>query len=233
MPPAADSIFISYRISDSQDITGRIYEHLVNHFGTDVVFRDVYSIPLGEDYRTHLREKVQTCQAAVVVIGPDWVTVEDKDGHRRLVNANDWVRIEVETTLSRGIPVIPLLVNRARMPKEEDLPGDMSPLVYRKAALARPDPDFEHDMERLIRQLEKIVNPPNLESTLTRGQQLKLEYLESKQKDLEKQLRRVQKELSAITDVTIEDKLEKRQILLLDEIDDVDVEVQQLKAGNG
>lgn len=233
MPPAADSIFISYRRSDSQDITGRIYKYLANHFGADVVFRDVYSIPLGEDYRTHLREKAQNCQAAVVVIGPTWVTTEDKAGNRRLDDPNDWVRIEVETVLSRDIPVIPLLVNGARVPQEEDLPDGLSPLAYRNAALARPDPDFEHDMERLIRSLEKIITPPASAASLTRGQQLNLEYLESKLEDLEKQLRRVQKELSATTDVTIEGKLEKRQLLLLDEIDEVDVEIQQLKAGNG
>lgn len=233
MPPAADSIFISYRRSDSQDITGRIYEYLASHFGADVVFRDVYSIPLGEDYRTHLREKAKNCQAVVAVIGPNWVSAEDKAGNRRLDDPSDWVRIEVETTLSRGIPVIPLLVNGARVPKEDELPGGLGPLAHRNAALARPDPDFEHDMERLIRGLEKIIKTLDTAATLTRGQQLKLEYLQSKLKDLEKQLLRVQKELSAIADVTIEGKLEKRQLLLLDEIDAVDMEIQQLKAGNG
>ncbi|MGB3137759.1 MAG: hypothetical protein WBG38_18775 [Nodosilinea sp.] len=39
------SIFISYRISDSADITGRIRERLAEHFGAEQIFRDVQSIP--------------------------------------------------------------------------------------------------------------------------------------------------------------------------------------------
>jgi hypothetical protein len=34
------SIFISYRISDSNDITGRICDHLRQRFGAEEVFRD-------------------------------------------------------------------------------------------------------------------------------------------------------------------------------------------------
>lgn len=230
--PIPNSIFISYRRSDSQDITGRIYEYLENHFGTEVVFRDVYSIPLGDDYRVHLREKAQNCQVVVAVIGPSWLTVTDQEGNRRLDSPDDWVRIEVETALNRDIPVIPLLIGKARVPKEDDLPGVLKPLAYRNAALARPDPDFEHDMERLIRQLEKIVKSTDEGTTLTRGQQLKLEYLQTKLSDLEKLLLTVQKELGAITDVTIESRLEKRQILLLEEIDQVDQEIQHLKTGD-
>ncbi|MDJ0706505.1 MAG: TIR domain-containing protein [Leptolyngbyaceae cyanobacterium MO_188.B28] len=228
-----DSIFISYRRSDSQDITGRIYDYLEKRFGSNVVFRDVYSIPLGDDYRIHLREKAQNCQVLVAVIGPDWVTITDPDGNRRLDNPNDWVRLEVETALERGIPVIPLLIGGATIPEEKDLPSDLKPLAHRNAALARPDPDFQSDMERLIRQLEKIVTLAGKARSLTRGQQLKLDYLQTKLTDLEMQLRSVQKELGAITDVTIAGKLEKRQILLLEEIDEVDQTIQTLKIGDG
>ena len=44
---ATGSIFISYRRDDSADITGRIYDRLVQHFSRDTVFKDVDSIPLG------------------------------------------------------------------------------------------------------------------------------------------------------------------------------------------
>lgn len=212
-------------------MTGRIYEHLARHFGAEAVFRDVYSIPLGDDYRLYLRDRLQACHVVVSVIGPTWLTVTDKDGNRRLDNPDDWVRIELESAFNRDLPVIPLLVRGARIPKEADLPEPIKPLAYRNAALARPDPDFEPDMERLIRQLEKSLKTINTTNTLTRAEQLKLEYLENKLEDLEKQLGRVQKELSAVTDVTIEGRLEKRQALLFEEIDEVDQEVQRLKLG--
>jgi hypothetical protein len=51
---ALSGIFISYRRSDSPDATGRIYNRLVAEFGKAQVFKDVDSIPLGQDFRGHL-----------------------------------------------------------------------------------------------------------------------------------------------------------------------------------
>ena len=43
--PGAGKVFISYRRADSQHVSDRIYEHLVERFGDDTVFKDVDSIP--------------------------------------------------------------------------------------------------------------------------------------------------------------------------------------------
>ncbi|MGF1569412.1 MAG: toll/interleukin-1 receptor domain-containing protein [Nodosilinea sp.] len=229
---APDSIFISYRRSDSQYITGRIYEHLARHFGAEVVFRDVHSIPLGRDYRLYLNQRLQICQAMIVVIGPDWLTAAHPDGRRRLDEPEDWVRVEVETGLNRDILVIPVLVDGARVPNEADLPGALKPLTNRNAARARPDPDFESDLERLIRQLELLVSDQNASMPLSRGQQLKLDYLKTKQEDLEKDLLLVQKELGVVIDVIIKGRLEKRQAMLFDDIDAVVQAIQTLEQGH-
>lgn len=37
------AIFVSYRRDDSADVTGRLYDRLSSHFGTDSVFKDVDS----------------------------------------------------------------------------------------------------------------------------------------------------------------------------------------------
>ena len=59
-------IFISYRRSDNPDATGRIYDRLVTEFGKSRVFKDVDSIPLGQDFRGHLNDIVGNC---AVVLG--------------------------------------------------------------------------------------------------------------------------------------------------------------------
>lgn len=151
---ASNAVFISYRRSDSNDVTGRIYDFLSQHFGPDVVFKDVDSIPLGVDFRTHLNQTVGCCQALVAVIGPTWSNVLQK----RLGQASvDWVRAEIETALGRGIPVIPLLVGGADLPSADVLPEGLQDLAYCNAALARPDPDFKPDMKRLIQGLDTLL----------------------------------------------------------------------------
>lgn len=153
----ANPIFISYRRSDSADITGRIYDRLVEEFGEDLIFKDVDSIPLGVDFKEYLDRKVGECRVVLAVIGDRWVDAADETGNRRLEDPDDFVRIELESALARGIPVIPLLVRNARMPQEEDLPPGLRKLVFRNGVPIRPDPDFHRDMDRLIMALEEYV----------------------------------------------------------------------------
>ena len=161
--PEENSVFVSYRRSDSNHTIGRIYDRLADYFGSKAVFRDVHSIPLGVDFRSHLQQQLGQCQVLVAIIGSTWLTVADTAGNRRLDNPNDWVRAEIETALNRDIPVIPVLVGGATMPAAEALPGDIAPLAYRNGISARPDPDFHQDMNRLIHRLEEIVGEPPID----------------------------------------------------------------------
>jgi hypothetical protein len=147
-------IFVSYRRSDNQDATGRIYDRLTGQFGKGNIFKDVDSIPLGADFRKQLGEVVGQCRVLIVVLGANWLDAQDENGKRRLDSPNDFVRIEIEAALARGIPVIPVLVGNALMPAEEDLPPSLSPLVYRQGIQVRADPDFHRDMDRLIASLQ-------------------------------------------------------------------------------
>ena len=152
--PPQPSIFISYRREDSADITGRISDRLIQKFGKDAVFKDVESIPLGSDFRKHLKDAVGRCDVLVAVIGRQWATIENENGRRRLDDPRDHLRIEVESALERDIPVIPVLVQGAVVPDPEKLPEPLRPLAYRHAQPVRPDPDFNHDLDRLMSGIE-------------------------------------------------------------------------------
>ncbi|MBN2119047.1 MAG: toll/interleukin-1 receptor domain-containing protein [Anaerolineales bacterium] len=150
-------IFISYRRSDSADIAGRIYDRLIEEFGRDPIFKDVDSIPLGIDFREHLDRKVRECSVLLALIGDHWLDASDETGKKRLEDPADFVRIEIESALESGIPVIPLLVREAKMPMEKNLPSSLRRLVYKNGVQIRPDPDFHRDMDRLISALKKYV----------------------------------------------------------------------------
>jgi hypothetical protein len=157
-PPKKSSglIFISYRRVDSQHITGRIYDRLSTQFGQSSVFKDVDAIPLGVDFREHLQEKVGQCSVLVAVIGKDWNPTAS--GIQRLTDPRDHLRIEIETALERRIPVIPILVDGVTMPDEKDLPPSLVRLAYYNGISVRPDPDFHHDADRLLRGIESLLS---------------------------------------------------------------------------
>jgi hypothetical protein len=154
-----DIIFISYRRSDSIDISGRIYDRLVEKYRKDMVFKDVDSIPLGVNFKEYLDGQVSECKILLAIIGNGWLDAKGATGNIRLQDPADFVRIEIESALKRNIPVIPLLVGGAVMPPAEQLPLSLSELAYRNGIQIRPDPDFHRDMDRLISSLEKYISP--------------------------------------------------------------------------
>lgn len=149
-------IFISYRREDSEHSTDRIYEALRDRFGEREVFKDVDSIPLGPDFRQVLGKAISESDVLLAVIGDRWLEITDSDGRPRLEDPNDFVRIEIESAIARGVHVIPLLVGRAPMPKPEALVPSLQPLAYRNGMPIRAGRDFRHDIEHLIRDLEQI-----------------------------------------------------------------------------
>jgi hypothetical protein len=150
-------ILISYRRQDSADISGRMYDRLVQQFGRGAVFKDVDSMPLGVDFRTHIDEEVSKCNVCLVVIGPDWIGPRDGEGKARLEDPEDIVRIEVESALKRKIPVIPVLVRGVSIPSEKQLPETLQELSYRNGLPIRSDPDFHRDINRLIGHLIEVL----------------------------------------------------------------------------
>ena len=153
--PVGDmAVFVSYRRNDSADVAGRVYDRLVAALGARNVFKDVDAIPIGVDFRAHLSEAVQRADVVLAVIGPHWAAQRSQDGGRRIDDERDYVRIELSTSLARGIPVVPVLVGGAQMPAKEDLPPALADLAFRNAVAVRSDPDFHTDLDRLIRGLE-------------------------------------------------------------------------------
>src|SRR5262245_25534969 len=113
----AAKVFISYRRDDSAGYAGRVLDRLKTELGPDVLFMDVDAIPLGTNFAKVLHEEVAKCGVLLAVIGPNWSDARDKDGKRRLDDPNDFVRIEIAAALQRNIPVIPILLDGARIPK--------------------------------------------------------------------------------------------------------------------
>jgi hypothetical protein len=150
------AIFISYRRDDSEGQSGRLYDDLVRRFGDGAVFMDVVGIEPGRDFRKVIDKNVASCGVLLAVIGPSWLDAKDETGLRRLDNPMDFVRLETAAALKRDIPVVPVLVRGARMPKPEQLPDDLKELAYRNG-MELTHARWDSDVEVLIKALQRHV----------------------------------------------------------------------------
>jgi hypothetical protein len=91
----------------------------------------------------------------IAVIGKHWLMAADAEG-RRLDRAEDLVRVEVSTALSRNVRVIPALVAGAQMPASHELPEALVALS-RRNAIEISDTSFVPSLSRLIESLEKVL----------------------------------------------------------------------------
>jgi TIR domain-containing protein len=159
-------IFISYRRRGvGAGYVGRLADRLAEHFGDDSVFRDIDDIEPGRNFAEAIREAVGSCDALIAVIDPSWLTVADDEGHPRLQDPEDFVRLEIEAALERQTTVIPVLIDTATMPRRNQLPESLGELSMRQAVtLGESSTDFKTHVARLIGALERIgVRPVHAE----------------------------------------------------------------------
>src|SRR5215472_743819 len=149
----AGNVFISYRRDDSASAAGRVHDRLEREFGRDLLFMDVDSVPLGVNFVNVLSEEVAKCDVLLAVIGPNRLNARDEDGNRRLDNLHDFVRIEIGAALQRNIPVIPILLDGAKVPKPNQLPKELEEFSLRNGLDVR-HASFHNDIDRLVQSLK-------------------------------------------------------------------------------
>jgi formylglycine-generating enzyme required for sulfatase activity len=146
-------VFISYRREDSKWQAREVYRALTHVLARDHVFMDVDSIRPGDDFVDVLEGWVDQCDILLALIGNGWIDAVDPKTHRRrLENPEDFVRIEVRKALTRGIPVVPVLLDGAPIPEVDRLPDDLKRLTRRNAEFIEHR-TVDTDVERLIRRL--------------------------------------------------------------------------------
>jgi len=151
-------VFISYRRRDGGGFAARVYEHIAHDLGHSLTcFFDFESIRHNEDFARVIERAVASCDAALVIIGPDWLSIKDAGGELRLNNPDDWVRYEVLSVLKKPEgTVFPVLVGGAVMPAASELSDDLRPLS-RVNAITVTDQDFDVDCAKLAAEVEEFL----------------------------------------------------------------------------
>ncbi len=151
-------VFVSYRRGDASYPAAWLFDQLTARFGSDRVFMDVDSIEPGDDFAEVIADAVGSCAVLLAVIGDRWLVAADDNGRRRLDDPGDFVRLEIEAALARGVRVIPVLVDGARVPRPDQLPASLATLARRQAA------ELSHsrsssDLTSLLNVLDRALAP--------------------------------------------------------------------------
>ena len=153
----AGKIFLSYRREDAAGFALALFGRLEQSFSSERLFMDVEGgIGAGQDFVRVIEDEVSLCDVMLVLIGPDWMTVTDEAGRRRLENPEDFVRVEVESALKFGKRVIPVLVHKTEMPRADALPEPLKALA-RRNAVGLTQERFKADAQGLIKALEDAL----------------------------------------------------------------------------
>ena len=150
-------IFISYRREDAAAVR-RLFDALAAHFGRAVVFVDLNIRP-GSDFSEAIDARLSTCGVVLSLMGENWVNAMNPSGERRLEDPQDFVRLETASALQRNIPVLPVLVGGAAMPRPDQLPADLGKLAERQA-FELTQAHWDADVQRLIEVLSPYVERP-------------------------------------------------------------------------
>ncbi len=124
---AMNRVFISYR---RKDISAKAIVKIIGRMCQDVGFEKVFvdvdedAIPVGENYRVVIDSAIDSAHLMLALIGAQWISLM----RRRGFDPNDPVRREIERGLSSGKRLIPVLIDGASMPREDDLPQSIRQL---------------------------------------------------------------------------------------------------------
>ena len=151
-------IFINYRREDAAGYAGRVFDRLEGEFGQHNVFIDVDALQPGDDFINAINGRLGQCDVMLAIIGPRWVSITDAGGRARLEDESDFVRIELQTAIERGIRIIPILVDRASMPRLPDVPESLRPLLRRQST-ELSDTRWNYDLARLVDKIKEITDP--------------------------------------------------------------------------
>lgn len=157
--PAIDTncIFISYRRNDRRDLTDRIYDTLCGEFGNHAVFTDIYSIPVGEDFKLFIQDVISHSKVVLVIIGEKWMSKNPDSNKFRIENTEDYIRFEIETAMKNNIQILPILINDTKIPDSDVLPDSLTEFTNLNVIRLRSGVDFKNDMNRIIHRLKDLL----------------------------------------------------------------------------
>jgi O-acetyl-ADP-ribose deacetylase (regulator of RNase III) len=142
-------VFVNYRVREQPAYATLLHHAIAEEFGGAQVFIASRSVAPGDDYVRQVFATLRRCEVVLALIGSDWL------GHLG-EGDDDWVQRELREAFASGIRVIPVLLEDAEMPGENQLPDGIAALARRQALRLRHY-SVESDLALLLAELRRVA----------------------------------------------------------------------------
>lgn len=149
-------VFINYRRVESLKDARHLAALLDRGSLKGRVFIDLKGLDGAGDWLTELERQVAASDVVVSLICRDWTEVKGDDGKRRIDNEGDFVRYELAEAFRRKIPVVPVLIDGARMPAGNQLPPQLLLLTRPQAEVLRTE-TFDADVDKIAARIRAEI----------------------------------------------------------------------------
>jgi hypothetical protein len=150
-------VYISHRRAESAPYATMLYSRLTERFGRGQVFMDLALFESDMTLAETVVAAVRSCSIVLVLIGPQWLTITDETGRRRIDDEGDFVRLEVEAALKNNIRMLPIILDEALVPRDDQLPPSLARLVRRNfMALSSERSNF--GIDRVLEVVDRVLD---------------------------------------------------------------------------
>jgi hypothetical protein len=158
-------IVISYRPQDSVGVAVRLYDRLIARFGAEAVLMAVEAEMLRANTRPYLSDAISQCDVLIVTIGNQWLGAH-RFGRRYQDDPADGVRIAIAGALQERIPIIPVLIGSASMPRARQMPPELAEFAEYVPVRLDLRGNFHGQMNQLIQTIEEQLRNQQVASEI-------------------------------------------------------------------
>lgn len=150
-------IFINYRRDDGLDTAQLLQLRLEHIFGEGTTFLDTDSIFPGDEYPVRLENAVKAAKVIIVMIGTHWTGSDPRNN--KLHNPEDWVRKELEISLSDPKKIIlPVFIKGASAEQAfAGIPAHLDKLTKLNDVQLR-ERQFKSDLLAILPHIERHLS---------------------------------------------------------------------------
>lgn len=145
-------LYLLTRPDSSLTITQRITDAIrARYRGVQIIW--AVPSPSPAAYAQQVEDTMRTCNAALAVIGRDWLYARSPSGLPWQSDPYDPVTLAILAAMRQKKLIVPLLVHGAIMPPASALAPHLTGFAQHQAVTLREDPWFQMDLHKVYTQL--------------------------------------------------------------------------------